>query len=68
MNALLKNMKPNLIHTENGALAHKTTRSAVLNLFAMGAACRERTDDDIILMFKKAFKENEELGMKLTVR
>ena len=64
MNALLKNMKPNLIHTENGALAHKTTSSAVLDLFAMGAACRERTDDDIILMFKKAFEENEELAMK----
>lgn len=44
--------------TENGAVTHKTTKSDLLDMFAMGAAYRSRSDEDVILMFKKAYAEN----------
>lgn len=50
--------------TENGNLTHKTTRSDLLDMFAMGGAMRQRSDADIILMFRKAFKENEVYALK----
>ena len=54
----------NLTHTENGALTHKTTKSALLDMFAMGAAYRKRTEEDIILMFRNAFDENPVYALK----
>lgn len=54
----------NFNRTENGALAHKSTRSMVHDMFGLGAAYRKRTDEDCILLFKNAFEENEELAMK----
>ena len=50
--------------TENGAVTHTSTRSDLLDMFAMGAAMRKRTDEDIILMFRKAFKENPSYALK----
>lgn len=50
--------------TENGALAHKTTRSAVYDMFALGGAYRKRSDEDCILLFKNALEENETLALK----
>lgn len=50
--------------TENGALAHKTTRSAVYDMFALGGAYRKRNDEDCILLFKNALEENETLALK----
>lgn len=50
--------------TENGALARKTTRSAVYDMFALGGAYRKRTDEDCILLFKNALEENETLALK----
>ncbi len=66
MNILLNGMKnaTNYGLTENGAIKHNTTMSGLLDLFAMGAAMRERTDDDCILMFKRAYDENPEYAMK----
>ena len=66
MNALLNSMKnaTNYDLTENGAIKHNTTMSGLLDLFAMGAAMRNRTDSDCILMFKKAYDENPEYAMK----
>ena len=54
----------NFAFTENGALTHKTTKSDLLDMFAMGAAYRTRTDADVILMFRKAFKENPVYALK----
>ena len=54
----------NYTRTENGALTHKTTRSDLLDMFAMGAAMRSRTDGDIMLMFRKAFAENPVYALK----
>ena len=67
MNTLLEGMKAatNYTLTENGGITHKTTNSDLLDMFAMGAAMRNRSDADVILMFKKAFAENAELAMKM---
>lgn len=59
----LKN-ETNFTYTENGGIAHKTTRSDLLDMFAMGAAMRNRSDEDVILMFRKAFTENETYALK----
>ena len=54
----------NFTRTENGALAHKTTKSAVYDLFALGGAFRGRSDEDCILLFKNAFDEDERLALQ----
>ena len=66
MNAMLNALKneTNFTRTENGALTHKTTRSDLLDMFAMGAAYRSRSDEDVLLLFRKAFKENPVYAMK----
>ena len=66
MNALLNGMKnvTNYTLTENGGITHKTTRSDLLDMFAMGAAMRSRSDSDVILMFRKAFAENPVYALK----
>lgn len=66
MNTFMNNLQnaTNFTRTENGALAHKSTRSMVYDMFALGAAYRKRTDEDCILLFKNALEENVELAMK----
>jgi len=54
----------NYKRTENGAVAHKTTNSAVYDMFALGAAYRKRSDEDCILLFKNAFEEDKTLALK----
>ena len=54
----------NFTRTENGAVTHKTTKSDLLDMFAMGAAYRTRSDEDVILMFQKAYKENPVYALK----
>ena len=54
----------NYKRTENGALAHRTTNSAVYDMFAMGAAYRSRSDEDCILLFKNAYEEDSVLALK----
>lgn len=50
--------------TENGALALKTTGSKVYDLFALGGAYRQRTEEDCITLFKEAFDEDPILALK----
>lgn len=54
----------NFTNTENGGLAHKSTLSAVYDMFAFGGAYRTREDDDCILLFKKAYEENPTYALK----
>ena len=54
----------NSTYTENGGVTHKTTRSDLLDMFAMGAAMRTRSDEDVILMFRKAYAENPLYALK----
>ena len=62
MNGLTENF--NYARTENGALTHKSTRSAVYDMFALCGAYRQRSEADCILMFQNAIAENAELAMK----
>ena len=60
MNEFLKELKEvtNYTHTENGAIAHKSTLNKVYDLFAFGGAYRNRNNDDTITLFKSAYEEN----------
>ena len=66
-NAFLKGIKneTNKTLTENGAIAYKTTNSALLDLFAVIGALRSRPSQEIIDKFTKAFAEDELLAMKM---
>ncbi len=66
MNSFLNNLKNNTNYklTENGAVAHKTTNSAVYDMFAMGGAYRNRSKEDCILLFKNAYEEDKLLAIK----
>lgn len=61
MNTILNAMKQmdNITTTENGGITYKSTMSGIMDLFAMGAAYRKRSEDDVIFLFDKAFKEDE---------
>ena len=54
----------NYTFTENGGITHKTTNSDLLDMFAMGAAMRKRSDEDVILMWRKAYAENPVYALK----
>ena len=66
MNTFLNGMKneTNYTRTENGALTHKTTTSDLLDMFALGASMRKRSDEDVLLMFQKAYRENPLYALK----
>ena len=54
----------NIGYTENHAIKHLTTKSDLLDMFAMGGAYRSRSDEDVILLFKKAYAENPVYALK----
>ena len=66
MNKLLYGLKEdtNYGYTQNGGIKHNTTNSKLLDLFAMGAAMRNRKDNDCILLFKEAYEENSVYALK----
>lgn len=66
MNTLLQGLKANTNfgYTENGAVTHITTMSDLYDMFALGGAYRTRSDEDCIVLFKKAYKENPVYALK----
>lgn len=56
--------KTNITKTENGAVTHKSTLNKVFDMFALGGSYRNRTDADVITLFKDALQENETLALK----
>lgn len=66
MNTFMNNLSDatNFNRTANGALAHKSTRSMVYDMFALGGAYRSRSEAGCILLFKNAIEENPLLGLK----
>lgn len=63
---MLDNLKNamNVAYTENGARAFATTESLLLDFFAQGGAIRNRSEQDKISMFTKAFGENPTLALR----
>ena len=53
MNKLLNSMKQtsNFTYTTNGAITRKTTESKLLDMFAMGGSMRNRSVDDVLIIF-----------------
>lgn len=66
MNTLLNGLidATNYGLTTNGAVKHLTTKSAVLDLFALCGSYRNRADVDCINMFKNAVEEDMTLALK----
>ena len=66
MNTVLNAMEEqaNYKLTENGGVALESTRSAVLDMFALCGAYRKRSEEDCIFMFKKALEEDADMAMK----
>lgn len=66
MNKFMEAMKnsTNFTTTENGAVSHRTTCSDLYDMFAMGAAMRKRSDEDVILMWRKAYAEDPLYALK----
>ena len=50
--------------TTNGATTHASTLNGLMDLFAMGGSYRNRSDDDCITLFKKAFEEDASYALK----
>ena len=62
LNSIKKELNKKL--TENNAPAYSSTLNKVLDMFAFGAAYRNRSDEDMIALFECALDENKELAMK----
>ena len=66
MNNLWESMEDstNLTRTENDALTHKSSKSYLLDLFAMGGSMRTRSPEDITTLFSRALAEDKELAIR----
>ena len=66
MNKLLESLKEkeNLTYTTNGARAYKSTMTKTYDMFAKGASMRNASDEDCIMLFKQAYKENPTVALK----
>ena len=66
MNTFLNGLQVanNFARTENGAITHKSTMSGLMDMFAMGAAYRSRSEEDCILLFKNAYLEDPTYALK----
>ena len=54
----------NLTRTENGAIAHRSTGSKLLDFFSVGGALRNRDGNEVAVMFEEAFAEEPLLALK----
>jgi hypothetical protein len=66
-NALVSGLEreTNFTLTENGAVTHKSTLSGVVDWFAVGGALRQRSEDDIIRIFSKAWSEDSLRALRI---
>lgn len=51
--------------TENGANAYSSTNDKCLDLFAFGGAYRNRTEDEVLKLFRDAYKEDRLTALRL---
>jgi hypothetical protein len=61
--AALEN-QTNTALTTNGAVTNKTTKSSVLDFFAVGAALRAQSESEIFHLFSSAYSEDKLLSLK----
>lgn len=54
----------NYTYTENGAITYKSTLDGLMDLFALGGSYRNRSEEDCIFLFKRAFDENPVYALK----
>jgi hypothetical protein len=54
----------NVAYTANGAITNKTTKSAVLDFFAVGSALRNRDNNEVLRLFSAAYGEDRLLALK----
>lgn len=52
------------VETEKGALAHSTTGDKVLNMFALGASYRGRTDNEVRDLVDDAWNDDKDLALR----
>lgn len=66
MNTFLNGLKEatNIGYTENGGATRISTMSDLYDMFALGGAYRTRSDEDCIVLFKKAYKESPVYALK----
>ena len=62
LNSIKKELNKKL--TENCASAYSSTLNKVLDLFAFGAAYRNRSDEDMITLFEESLNEDKTMAMK----
>jgi hypothetical protein len=55
----------NFTRTENGAVTNKSTLNDVLDFFGAGGALRQRTEQDIVNLFTRAFAEDRLTALKI---
>lgn len=53
------------ITTENGAKTFSTSLNSNLDLFFMGGAFRNRSDEELIALFSKAFAEDKSVALRI---
>ena len=58
--------RENSTETLNGAYAYKSTHSALVDLFGIIGAIRDRNEDEVEELFEKAVKEDMLLAMKMS--
>lgn len=65
-NEFIRNLQKNnaMCKTANGAAAYNTTFNKVYDLFSLGAAYRQRSDEDCISLFKAALEESPDLALR----
>ena len=63
---LLKAMKNGTL-TENGAKTYKSSLNECLDLFALGGAYRNRSEEDVIILFTKAYQQDELTALLILV-
>lgn len=54
----------NLTTTENGAITHESSTNHLVDLFGSGGAYRNRSEEDIVILFSKAYAEDKVLALK----
>ena len=65
MSRLVNALQTNDSLTENGAVTHSSTGSAVLNLFFTAGASRNKSVADIEALLAHAFDENSAIALKI---